>query len=237
MRLRPVLVAVSAFLLTPSVCGAIKLEDVLTRLASADETARFSAALFLIRHEDPKVPEAVPQALELEPIRSAVQKSKQGRAAADFVLWKLAGKPVAPKDSTTPRGANLILVSIDTLRADHLGCYSYGSDTSPTIDALAARPGRAVGLRQGIRRLPELRLAGRGADSACLHFPWADLCAEFSSLTFWRDPIAAAACAWWQRSRTRAWSQGFSSTSVSQSFCRAQRRRAPPSGYRAGPTE
>jgi hypothetical protein len=27
------------------------------------------------------------------------------------------------------------------------------------------------------------------------------------------------------------------STSVSQSICRAQRRRAPPSGYRAGPTE
>ena len=34
---------------------------------------------------------------------------------------------------------NLILISIDTLRADHLGTYGYARDTSPEIDALAAR--------------------------------------------------------------------------------------------------
>ncbi|MBN2246819.1 MAG: sulfatase [Candidatus Aminicenantes bacterium] len=33
---------------------------------------------------------------------------------------------------------NVILISIDTLRADHLGCYGYGKDTSPNIDALAS---------------------------------------------------------------------------------------------------
>jgi arylsulfatase len=31
----------------------------------------------------------------------------------------------------------VILLVIDTLRADHLGCYGYGRDTSPTIDQLA----------------------------------------------------------------------------------------------------
>jgi arylsulfatase A-like enzyme len=36
-------------------------------------------------------------------------------------------------------GANLILISIDTLRADRLGCYGYASPTSPAIDRLAAR--------------------------------------------------------------------------------------------------
>lgn len=32
---------------------------------------------------------------------------------------------------------NIILISIDTLRADHLSCYGYGRDTSSNIDALA----------------------------------------------------------------------------------------------------
>jgi arylsulfatase A-like enzyme len=32
---------------------------------------------------------------------------------------------------------NIILVAVDTLRADHLGCYGYSFDTSPTIDYLA----------------------------------------------------------------------------------------------------
>ncbi len=35
------------------------------------------------------------------------------------------------------RGCNVILISIDTLRADHLGCYGYSRETSPKIDRLA----------------------------------------------------------------------------------------------------
>ncbi len=37
------------------------------------------------------------------------------------------------------RRPNVLLVIIDTLRADHLGCYGYERDTSPTIDSLAAK--------------------------------------------------------------------------------------------------
>ena len=35
-------------------------------------------------------------------------------------------------------GPNIILFTLDTLRADHLSCYGYGRKTSPNIDALAA---------------------------------------------------------------------------------------------------
>lgn len=34
--------------------------------------------------------------------------------------------------------SSLLLVTIDTLRADHVGCYGYGRDTTPHLDALAA---------------------------------------------------------------------------------------------------
>ena len=34
---------------------------------------------------------------------------------------------------------NVLLISVDTLRADHLGAYGYGRDTSPNIDRLAAQ--------------------------------------------------------------------------------------------------
>jgi arylsulfatase A-like enzyme len=32
---------------------------------------------------------------------------------------------------------NVVIIAIDSLRADHLGCYGYGKNTSPDIDALA----------------------------------------------------------------------------------------------------
>ena len=42
-----------------------------------------------------------------------------------------AGAPHAPP--------NIVLISLDACRADHLGCYGYPRDTSPFIDSLAAR--------------------------------------------------------------------------------------------------
>ena len=36
-----------------------------------------------------------------------------------------------------PNHRNLVFISIDTLRADHLGCYGYRRNTSPNIDAFA----------------------------------------------------------------------------------------------------
>ena len=46
---------------------------------------------------------------------------------------------------------NLILVSIDTLRADHLGAYGYHRDTSPSFDGLARR---GVTFAQAVAQAP-----------------------------------------------------------------------------------
>jgi arylsulfatase len=43
----------------------------------------------------------------------------------------------APASTPEPGCANLILITVDTLRADHLGCYGYARVTSPGIDSFA----------------------------------------------------------------------------------------------------
>lgn len=47
------------------------------------------------------------------------------------ILFPGCGEPVEQR-------ASVLLIIIDTLRADHLGCYGYHRNTSPTIDSLAA---------------------------------------------------------------------------------------------------
>ncbi len=42
-----------------------------------------------------------------------------------------------PLNKKKKRPTNVILISLDTLRADHLGCYGYFRDTSPNIDSLS----------------------------------------------------------------------------------------------------
>lgn len=48
-------------------------------------------------------------------------------------LGRLPHNGLAP----SPENPNVVLISIDTLRADHLGCYGYDRNTSPRIDQLA----------------------------------------------------------------------------------------------------
>ena len=43
----------------------------------------------------------------------------------------------ACSDPPAPAPPHIVLISIDTLRADHLSCYGYSRKTSPRIDALA----------------------------------------------------------------------------------------------------
>jgi arylsulfatase A-like enzyme len=56
----------------------------------------------------------------------------------DATAATLKAPPLQPVPDSLPRDLNLILVTIDTLRADHLGCYGYPRDTTPVLDKLAA---------------------------------------------------------------------------------------------------
>jgi arylsulfatase A-like enzyme len=64
---------------------------------------------------------AVSLALAVGPVLDATAKVDQAAATAP--------SPAA--------GYNVVLISIDSLRADHLGAYGYARDTSPTMDGLA----------------------------------------------------------------------------------------------------
>lgn len=60
------------------------------------------------------------------PIRSAA-------FALPGLLTLAACAPTAP-----PSRPDVLLICLDTVRADHLGCYGYGRPTTPHLDALAA---------------------------------------------------------------------------------------------------
>ncbi|MCP4646244.1 MAG: sulfatase, partial [bacterium] len=49
----------------------------------------------------------------------------------------------------SPGRANIIVIIVDTLRSDHLGCYGYERNTSPTIDSLAAEGVRYLSVTAG----------------------------------------------------------------------------------------
>jgi arylsulfatase A-like enzyme/Tfp pilus assembly protein PilF len=51
--------------------------------------------------------------------------------------WILVARPRLGRGLPGATGRNLLLVSIDTLRADHLGCYGYAGAQTPRLDALA----------------------------------------------------------------------------------------------------
>jgi len=52
----------------------------------------------------------------------------------DYAVWS---SPQVFNLQRNREDINILLISLDTLRADHLGCYGYSRNTSPTIDTLA----------------------------------------------------------------------------------------------------
>lgn len=57
-----------------------------------------------------------------------------------ILLIALLGTVACSRDrAAAPRPPNVILIVVDTLRADHLGVYGYARNTSPHVDAFARR--------------------------------------------------------------------------------------------------
>lgn len=110
-------------------------------------------------------------AATVSPFTAWTERKPIGSAAASFglvafgllLMWSAAPEPFALTGSAVvpssaaagelgsgasawppdrPRPRNVVLIVIDTLRADHLGCYGYERATSPQIDRLAAQSAR-----------------------------------------------------------------------------------------------
>jgi arylsulfatase A-like enzyme len=54
-----------------------------------------------------------------------------------IVLWGCGSEPGGNTDGKPVERPNLVLITLDTTRADRLGCYGYQHETSPNLDRLA----------------------------------------------------------------------------------------------------
>ena len=61
--------------------------------------------------------------------------------AGIIFIWQYISNTtsIKPDIANSLKGYNLVIINIDTLRADHLGCYGYHRNTSPFIDSLAQK--------------------------------------------------------------------------------------------------
>src|SRR6185295_995070 len=77
------------------------------------------------------------------PLSSAQRTERDAAPFALLVVLALVllpggcGRPGQTRATTAGR-PNVVLVTIDTLRADRLGCYGYARAVTPTLDGLAA---------------------------------------------------------------------------------------------------
>ncbi len=78
----------------------------------------------------------------MKPSAAATLMPRSPRAALAVALLcglALTACDRSPDPAAGPSRPHVVVVVIDTLRADHLGVYGYPRNTSPNIDALAAR--------------------------------------------------------------------------------------------------
>ena len=69
-------------------------------------------------------------------LRLITDAGPAGDADFDFSAW--ADLRILPSERVAPTRPHVILIDVDTLRADRQGCYGYDVPTSPRLDAWAA---------------------------------------------------------------------------------------------------
>jgi arylsulfatase A-like enzyme len=76
--------------------------------------------------------------VEIELVTEIVGSPREGKPKDQVSAYALWLDPTVSAPAAVAR-PNIIVVLIDALRADHLGCYGYPRQTSPFLDSLAAR--------------------------------------------------------------------------------------------------
>jgi len=104
-------------------------------LASPNYEIRFNTAMWAVRSND----EGFDDRLAALAGEQRVRESDTALAAVEFVRWKRSGRKMPDGARQPPGRPNILLISIDTLRSDHLSCYGHPQPTSPNIDELARR--------------------------------------------------------------------------------------------------
>jgi arylsulfatase A-like enzyme len=107
--------------------------------AEGSETVVFSET---VRRSKPN--QWFPREVDLSPWTNSqislsfeTKRAASGRPSADKHILPLWGNPTLSSRAASPAGPNMILISVDCLRADHVGAYGYERDTTPGIDAFA----------------------------------------------------------------------------------------------------
>lgn len=84
-----------------------------------------------------------PEPGEALPLDGSRRTRSGGRRLSPLVssvllAWACAPGGSEPARPELPTRPNVLLIIVDTLRADHLGCYGFGRDTSPHVDSWAS---------------------------------------------------------------------------------------------------
>ncbi len=118
----PVLGLGGSWLAEPASAASAGVSELIQDLAHPNYAHRFGAALRLVGSEAAEIDRLLSQATS---------------PGAEFVRLKRSGKKRRLRPPPDDGGVNVLLLSVDTLRADHLSCYGYERPTSPAIDQLA----------------------------------------------------------------------------------------------------